>query len=82
MQAGKFNTFLHYIMPGIIISAVLTAVIGVTAANLSGFQIVGHTGIAFYYPWQLREPNAMARLSAWAGYLLHNITVWAILYFA
>src|SRR5215208_2168001 len=82
MQATKANTFLNYILPGMLIATAFTAVIGLTAANLSGFQIVGQTGIAFYYPWQLTEPNAAARLTAWTGYLLHNILAWAILYFA
>jgi uncharacterized membrane protein YhdT len=82
MQAAKTNTFFNYILPGILISAAFTAVIGLTAANLAGFQIVGYTGIAFYYPWQLREPTAIARLTAWTGYLLHNIIVWVIIYFA
>ena len=82
MQAEKNNTFLNYILPGLLISAAFTAVIGLTAANLSGFQIVGQTDILFYYPWQLTEPNAAARLTAWTGYLLHNIIIWAIIFFA
>jgi uncharacterized membrane protein YhdT len=82
MQVEKIKPFSSYILPGVLISVAFTAVIGLTAANLSGFQIVGHTGIAFYYPWQLREPNAIARLTAWAGYLLHNIIGWVIIYFA
>ncbi|HLO30044.1 MAG TPA: hypothetical protein VK249_12955 [Anaerolineales bacterium] len=82
MQAEKTNTFAHYILPGILISVAFTTVIGLTAANLSGFQIVGQTGIAFHYPWQLTEPNSAARLTAWSGYLLHNLIVWAIIYFA
>jgi hypothetical protein len=82
MHARNINTVLNYILPGLLVSAAFTAVIGLTAANLSGFQIVGQTGIAFYYPWQLREPSAMARLTAWTGYLLHNLTIWVILYFA
>jgi uncharacterized membrane protein YhdT len=82
MQVEKIKPFSSYILLGVLISAAFTAIIGLTAVNLSGFQIVGHTGIAFYYPWQLREPNAIARLTAWAGYLLHNIIVWIIIYFA
>lgn len=42
MQTKKPNLFLKYILPGALISGALTAVIGLTAANLSGFQIVGH----------------------------------------
>lgn len=73
---------MNYILPGLVISAAFTIVIGLTAANLSGFQIVGQTDIIFYYPWQLTEPNAAARLTAWTGYLLHNIIIWAIIFFA
>jgi uncharacterized membrane protein YhdT len=82
MQVKKINSTLSYLLPGILISAVFTAVIGMTAANLSGFRIVGQTGITFYYPWQLTEPNTLARLTAWGGYLLHNLIAWAIIYFA
>ena len=82
MQSGKINTFLKYITPGILISAAFSAVIGMTAANLSGFPIVGNTDILFLYPWQLKEPSAMAQLTAWAGYLIHNLIAWAIIYFA
>lgn len=82
MQVRKLNPVLNYILPGLLISLAFTAVIGLTAANLSGFQIVGKTGIAFYYPWQLREPSTAARLTAWAGYLLHNIIAWIIIFFA
>jgi len=81
MQIKKKNTTNKYIFAGVLVSAALTAVIGLTAANLSGFQIVGHT-VAFAYPWRLTEPNAAARLTAWAGYLFHNILAWGIIYFA
>jgi hypothetical protein len=81
MQAKKANPTHKYIWLGALVSAALTAVIGLTAVNLSGFQIVGHT-VAFAYPWRLTEPNAMARLTAWSGYLLHNILAWGIIYFA
>jgi len=80
MQTKKTNLFLNYILPGILISAAFTAVIGLTAANLSGFQIVGRT-VPFAYPWRLTEPDAAARLTAWAGYLLHNIIAWAIIFY-
>jgi hypothetical protein len=82
MEVRKLNPVLNYILPGLLVSLAFTAVIGLTAANLSGFQIVGKTGIAFYYPWQLGEPNTAARLTAWTGYLLHNIIAWVILFLA
>lgn len=66
---------------GSLISLAFTAVIAMTAANLSGFQIVGHT-VPFAYPWRLTEPSALARLTAWGGYLLHNLIVWGIMFYA
>ena len=71
----------QYILTGILAAIAFTAIIGLTAANLSGFQIVGRT-VPFAYPWRLTEPNTAARLTAWAGYLLHNIIAWTIIFFA
>ncbi len=75
------NNSLKYISVGILASAAFTAVIGLTAANLAHFQIVGPT-VPFAYPWRLTQPTVIAALTAWGGYLLHNIIVWAIIYFA
>lgn len=82
MQAKKSNPTNPYIFIGVLVAVALTAVIGLTATKLSGFQIVGRTGIAFYYPWQLVEPNAIAQFTAWTGYLLHNLIAWVIIFFA
>jgi hypothetical protein len=75
------NTTLKFVLPGAAISAALTAVIGTVASGLNSFEVVGHT-VAFAYPWRLSEPDNMARLTAWAGYLIHNLFVWGIIYFA
>ena len=77
----KINQALKYILPGAALSAALTVVIGVTAANLAGYQIVGKT-LPFAYPWRLVEPSAAARLTSWGGYLLHNMLAWAVIYLA
>ena len=82
MQVESANPLRYYLVPGVLVSIVLTVVIALTATNLSGFQIVGQTEIPFYYPWQLAEPSAIARLTAWAGYLIHNLLAWVIIYFA
>jgi len=77
----KINPITRYVIPGVLLSAVFTAIIATTAANLSGFEIVGKT-VPFAYPWRLTEPNAMARLSAWGFYLTHNIIAWVIIFIA
>lgn len=75
------NGTLKYISAAILTAAALTAVIALTAVNLTRFQIVGPT-MPFAYPWRLVQPNAIAELTAWGGYLLHNLIVWIIIYFA
>ncbi len=75
------NPSLKYLAIGIFLSAAFTAVIGFTAANLARFDIIGPT-VPFAYPWRLNQPNAMAGLTAWGGYLLHNLMVWSILFLA
>lgn len=77
----KNSPILKYILPGILASIAFTAIIAITATNLTGFEIVGKT-VPFAYPWRLTEPNAMARLTAWSFYLIHNIIAWVIIYLA
>lgn len=32
------------------------------------------------YPWQLAEPTFWSRATAWGGYLLHQVTIWALIW--
>jgi uncharacterized membrane protein YhdT len=66
---------------GVLVSAAFTLIIAVTAASLSGFEIVGRT-VPFAYPWRLIDPTALSRLTALGGYLLHNLIVWVIIFLA
>lgn len=52
MQIRKSHPTNRYIWIGVLVSAALTAIIGITATNLSGFEIVGKT-VPFAYPWRL-----------------------------
>ena len=56
----------------------ITAVIAATATSLTRFDIVGQ-GAAFEYPWRLAEVSDAARVSAWAGYALHNLSAWVVI---
>ena len=78
MQFRQQST-LKLIAAGIVLAAGFTAITAATAANLAGFQIAGRS-VPFAYPWRLAAPNAVARLTAWTGYLLHNLIVWFILF--
>ena len=73
------NPTAKLIVPGVALAAAFTAIIAATAARLTMFDIVGPT-VPFAYPWRLAEPTSIARLTAWGGYLLHNIIAWAIIY--
>ncbi len=75
------NQTRNLVLTGMLLSAGLAAVIGLTAANLAHFNIVGRT-VAFQYPWRLLDPTILSHLTAWAGYALHNLTVWAIIFLA
>jgi hypothetical protein len=65
----------------VFVSAVLTVIIAATAAQLDHFEIIGKT-VPFAYPWRLVESSEAARLSAWAGYLVHNALVWGLIFWA
>ena len=75
------NNSLKLIIGSVLVSAALTAVIGFTAASLTRFELVGHT-VAFAYAWRLVEHSSMARLTAWLGYIFHNLLVWGLIWYA
>ena len=61
----------------------LTAVIWLTAGSLQArFDVVNEKYFAFYYPWQTRNPGAMAYITSWLGYALHNLAAWAVIWAA
>jgi hypothetical protein len=35
-----------------------------------------------WYLWQLDEPTVWTRLTAWAGYIAHNLTIWYLIWVA
>lgn len=73
------NSSITHLTYGIAAAAALTAIIAVTATHLTGFAIVGKT-VPFAYPWRLTSPSTAARLTAWAGYVLHTLLAWFIIY--
>ena len=68
----------RYIISGVIAAAVITGIIALTGVRLSSVEIIGPT-VAFQYPWRLVEPNTISQITAWAGYVLHNLYVWIVL---
>jgi len=76
---SKNNSLGNIVLAGLTISVVLTALVSLVAANLEKYILVGVT-VPFAYPWRLVEPDNLARLTAWSGYLIHNISVWVVIY--
>lgn len=67
---------------GILFSAAFTALIW-----YAGTHWLHHGALApdrgnFWYEWQLLEPTAWTRATAWAGYLLHQVTLWGLIAWA
>ena len=75
------NTSYATILSGILLSACAVAIIYLTSDHLSRFDLVGKTK-PFAYPWRLREPSTMARVTAWLGYCLHNLFSWVMIWLA
>jgi hypothetical protein len=77
----NFHSTRNTLLIGALVSTAFTLIIAATAAGLSGFAIVGKT-VPFAYPWRLTDPTVISHLTAWGGYLLHNLTVWAVIFLA
>ena len=57
------------------------ALAGALAQLLPAIPFAPDTGAAHYY-WQLPTPTAWTRAAAWTGYLLHQVTIWALIWYA
>ncbi len=62
-------------------SLLFSAAIWLANGNLAGWELaVREPGGPRIYPWQLAEPAFWSRASAWTGYLLHQLTIWAVIW--
>jgi hypothetical protein len=66
---------------GILFSLAFTGLIWLTAGRLAAFPKLPDQGAAWYY-WKLAEPTPLSRLTAWGFYALHQISLWALIYYA
>ncbi|MFC5289560.1 hypothetical protein ACFPM7_21105 [Actinokineospora guangxiensis] len=69
------------IVLGLTASAVLTGVVWLLGQRLHDVALLPDQGAAWYY-WQLPEPTAVTRASAWLGYAAHQIVSWGLIYYA
>ncbi|RPI29219.1 MAG: hypothetical protein EHM70_15920 [Chloroflexota bacterium] len=66
---------------GILFSLAFTALIALAGRRLESVPHLPDTGVAWYY-WRLAEPTLMSRLTAWGFYLLHQVSIWGLIYYA
>lgn len=66
---------------GIVFSFVFTALIWWAGQRLESIALLPDQGVAWYY-WKLPEPTFWTRATAWGFYLLHQVAIWALIYYA
>ncbi|WP_110518657.1 hypothetical protein [Herpetosiphon llansteffanensis] len=66
---------------GIVFSFAFTALIWWAGQRLHAIEKLPDQGASWYY-WQLPNPTLWSRVTAWGGYLLHQVTIWAAIYYA
>ena len=62
----------------VLVALLLTAAIWLLDPLLDKFPHLPDAGARWYY-WQLPQPELWARITAWGGYALHQIAVWALI---
>jgi hypothetical protein len=66
---------------GILFSFLFTALIAWAGQRLDAIRLLPDTGVAWYY-WRLPEPTVWTRLSVWSLYLLHQVALWGLIWYA
>jgi hypothetical protein len=78
-KAGRDD--LRALWGGILFSLAFTALIWWAGQRLEAVRLLPDQGASWYY-WKLPEPTFWTRLTAWGFYLLHQVTLWGLLYYA
>jgi hypothetical protein len=66
---------------GVLFSLVFTAIIYFAGQRLQTLPKLPDSGVDWYY-WRLAVPDTMARITAWGFYALHQVSLWACIYYA
>ena len=66
---------------GILFSLLFTALIAWAGQRLESIELLPDFGVAWYY-WRLPNPTVWTRLSVWSLYLLHQVAIWSLIYYA
>lgn len=66
---------------GILFSLLFTALIAWAGQRLESIELLPDFGVSWYY-WRLPNPTIWTRLSVWSLYLLHQVAIWGLIYYA
>ncbi len=66
---------------GIIFSLLFTGLIWAAGERLNATQLLPDLGASWYY-WKLPTPTFWSRATAWGLYVLHQVSIWALIYHA
>ena len=81
MAVTNSKSAFRIFLVGIFFSFAVTAIIWLAGDWLDRVPLGEDQGPS-WYEWQLIEPTFITRLSAWGSYLLHQISFWAIVWYA
>jgi len=66
---------------GIIFSLLFTSLIWWFGSYLDKIQLAPDQGASWYF-WKLPNPTFWGRATAWGFYLLHQLSIWGLIYYA
>ncbi len=66
---------------GILFSLLFTVLIWLLGGRLESVRLLPDAGASWYY-WKLPDPTFWTRATAWGFYLLHQVALWGIIYYA
>ena len=72
----------HAVNWSILFSVALCAAIVAMGGALTQFELIPHPEDGFIYEWQLAQQTAMGQLTAWLGFALHQLLIWATILYA
>lgn len=75
------RTDLRALWLGILFSFLFTGLIWLAGGRLAAIERLPDSGY-IWYEWKLPQPDLWARITAWGGYLLHQIGIWVLIYVA
>jgi hypothetical protein len=69
------------LLGGILFSLAFTGVIAWAGQTLDRSTFLPDQGASWYF-WKLPDPTFWSRATAWGFYLLHQVTLWGLIYYA